>query len=566
MRGRGTAPCALGRGEYPERVVAMKGRGVWKAAVTVIAISLVASICAAASASPTKHATAQDLPITTPAGTKPVEQITWALTALPTTLDPIHIFNYNNISLSLLCESVLRQAPNGAITPGLATYSFTNPKTLVLTLRPGVKFWDGTPVTPADVVYSLTRNTNPTLGGFFADAFNRVQSISATGKHSVTIKLKRPDYWLPRQLSSTPGVIVEKAYVKQAGTNYGTPTGGIMCTGPYKLLSWKVGDVLSVVRNDGYWNHTVKPLVREIDFKAISVPATITAAFLNGSVQGMYYPFGLPTLLQLRQSSNVTVTVGAGETSDNFIISSLQGALGDVRVRRALSLAFDRQGIINATYSGTALLPKAFQGPGSWGYAPSVFRAGYKALPFLKQNIAEAKQLIAAAGASGKTINLAFTPQIPSIATEASMVQNAAEAIGLKVQMDSMPAVKYFSLFNDPTQRAGIDGFFTVNYADFADPGAWLYRFAHTSGTTFGGYSEYNNPKATALLNQARATADDTKRAQLVVAAQKLIIADLPWIPIAVPDNVLLTSSNLTGAVASFSFMFAPWADHLGGK
>ena len=100
-------------------------------------------------------------------------------------------------------------------------------------LRPGVKFWDGHPVTAADVVYSLDRNTNPKLGGFYGAVFNRVQSIQATGPTQVTITLKQPDYWLEGELSSMPGVIIEKSFAQQQGKNYGTPAGSIMCTGAY---------------------------------------------------------------------------------------------------------------------------------------------------------------------------------------------------------------------------------------------------------------------------------------------------------------------------------------------
>ena len=67
---------------------------------------------------------------------------------------------------------------------------------MVFRLRPGVKFWDGHPVTPADVVYSLDRNTDPKLGGFYGLVFNRVKSITATSPTQVTITLKQPDYWL----------------------------------------------------------------------------------------------------------------------------------------------------------------------------------------------------------------------------------------------------------------------------------------------------------------------------------------------------------------------------------
>ena len=67
------------------------------------------------------------------------------------------------------------------------------------------------------------------------------------------------------------------------------------------------------------------------------------------------------------------------------------------------------------------------------------------------------------------------------------------------------------------------------------------------------------------LLEEARTTADDTERAQKVAKAQALSMQDMPWIPNALPKSDLITSPDLTGAVSSFAYMFAPWANDLGG-
>ena len=102
----------------------------------------------------------------TPAGTKPVSSVVWATTRDVKSLDPVYSYGYpENTADSLMCESLLRQAPDGSLEPGLATVANPSPTTVVFTLRPGVKFWDGHPVTPADVVYSLDRNINPKFGG-----------------------------------------------------------------------------------------------------------------------------------------------------------------------------------------------------------------------------------------------------------------------------------------------------------------------------------------------------------------------------------------------------------------
>ena len=79
-------------------------------------------------------------------------------------------------------------------------------------------------------------------------------------------------------------------------------------------------------------------------------------------------------------------------------------------------------------------------------------------------------------------------------------------------------------------------------------------------------YDGFSNSQLTSLLEGARSTADPAKRAQLVAKAEELAANLLPWIPNVQPTSVLMLSSSLTGAPASFSYMFAPWADTLGGK
>jgi peptide/nickel transport system substrate-binding protein len=509
--------------------------------------------------SPTKG-----LVTSTPAGTKTVPSMVWAVYRDVNSLDPIFAFDYpENTADSLMCESLLRQAPNGALQPGLASVADPSPTTMVFTLRPGVKFWDGHPVTPADVVYSLDRNTDPKLGGFYPLVFNRVKSIAATGSNQVTITLKQPDYWLQGELASMPGIIIEKAFAQKQGKNYGTPAGSIMCTGAYMFKSWNPGVGVVAVRNPHYWNSSVHPLVDQITIKGVPDVSSFTSGMLTGGIQGSY-SFGLSTLNQLKNSSAVKVYQGPGWSTDAFIVSSFKGVLGSLKVRQALSLALNRQGIVNSVYRGAALMPRWLSNPGTFGYGKSVFTAAYDSSPVLTQNITEAKKLVQQAGATGKTFTIGTSSQLANIAAVTGDYQAAAQAIGLKVVLKSVSAQNYINFFIDPKARAGIDGFLTVNYGDYADPAALLSTLVLPGGSQ--NYTNFNNPKITADLEQARSTANLNKRAALVAGAEKLTMQQLPWIPNVQPTSLLLLGKGLTGAVASFAYMFAPWADGLGGS
>lgn len=537
-----------------------------RGALAALSLVLVATACgrSVTETNPSPSGEGIALATTTPAGNQPVDSITWGTYREISSLDPIYAFDYpENTILAVLCETLLHQNPDGSITSGLADLSYTDPTHLVFTLKPGITFWDGNPLTPEDVVYSLERNTDTSLGGFYGATYNRVSSIEATGSNQVTITLKQPDYWLPGELASTSGWIVEKAYVVAKGKDFGNPTGGTMCTGPYQLDSWKPGDVFTVVRNDDYWDPDVHPLVREIDFKPAPDEAGLTSALLNRGMNG-YFGFAISTIPQLKQSDAVTVTDGYGWNSDDFIVSSFDGALGDVRVRQALSMALDRQGIIDTVYKGSALMPKAFTGPGTWGYGRGVFEQAWNDLPDLEQNIEAAKQLVDQAGATGETITLGMSSELANMATTASAYQAAAEAIGLHSKLKSVSAQNFINFFIDPKYREDVDGFFTINYGDYADPAALLASFVLPEGSQ--NYSGYENAEVTRLLEAARTEADPDQRARDVAEAQAMVMQDLPWIPNALPNSELITSSNLTGATASFAYMFAPWANELGGK
>ena len=171
-------------------------------------------------------------------------------------------------------------------------------------------------------------------------------------------------------------IVIEKSFALQAGKNYGTPAGSIMCTGAYMLKSWTPGVGVVVVRNPHYWNPSVHPLVGQITIKGVPSVASLTAGLLTGAIQGDY-GVGVPTLDQLKHSGTVRVYLGPGWSSDVFVVTSLKGVLGDVRVRRALSLALNRQGIINSVYQGTAQLPRWLSNPGTFGYGTSVFAGAY---------------------------------------------------------------------------------------------------------------------------------------------------------------------------------------------
>ena len=539
----------------------------WKAAAVAGACALLAAACgrppSEASSSPTGVSPVNGLVAVTPAATKPVPSVVWATNRDVISLDPIFSLGYPEFTAeSLMCESLLRQAPDGSLQPGLATVSNPSSTKLVFTLRPGVRFWDGHPVTSADVVYSLDRQMNPKLGGSYGWVFDRVASLSATGPAQVTITLKQPDYWLENELSSSAGVVIEKSFAEKEGKNYGTPAGSIMCTGAYMLKSWTPGVGVVAIRNPHYWNRSVHPLVGQITIKGVSSIAAVTAGLETGPIQGDFLNSQISTLAQLEHSNTVRVYQGPGWTTDALAVASRKGVLGSLDVRRALSLALNRQGIINSVYEGAARMPRWLSNAGTFGYGRSVFDKAYASSPVSTQDIAEARKLVRQAGATGKTITIGTTSQLPVYAGDTGAWQAAAQAIGLKVALKSVPAQDFIEFFVDPKFRAGIDAVPGVAFGDSADPASLLSQIVLPGG--FQNFDNFNDPAITAALERARSTANPDQRAALVAKAEKLTAEQLPWIPDVEPDTVLVLSKDLTGAVSSTAYMYSPWANRLG--
>jgi peptide/nickel transport system substrate-binding protein len=499
---------------------------------------------------------------TTPAAKGQTGAVTWATYREVGTLDPIQAFDYpENTVITALCDSLLQQQPDGSIKPGLATLDKSNPLEWKLKINTNAKFWDGKSVTPADVVYSLKRNTNKALAGFYGQVFTNVSAISASGPDQVTIKLSKPDNWLGGELSQMPGIVLEKAYVESKGKKFGTPSGGTMCTGAFKLKSWRPGDNLTAVRNDGYWDTALKPKAAAMVFKGVSDDSSLTSGLLTNEITGTY-PQPLTTLDQLKASNKLTVTAGPSFSSDALVISSLTGALKDVRVRGALSMAIDRHAYIQTLYKGYALLPRTLANPGTWGYQRDVFEKDWDSQPDPAFDVTKAKQLVKAAGGGSKTLVIGTSAEVNSLQTAANAVRQAAVSMGLKAKFKSVSAANYINFFTDPKARQGVDCFLTTNYPDYADPAALYNTLAMPGGSQ--NYDNFSDPRITAAMNTARTTSDEKVRAQMTAKAGRLINETLPWIALADPEQIVVTDRRITGEPASFMYMGGPWAAMIG--
>lgn len=493
-----------------------------------------------------------------------VDNVKWLLAKEPKSLDlDVRSDSDSNAVLANVCERLFQTQPDLSMRPHLAdSGTYTDPTTLVLKLRAGVTFHDGSPMTADDVVWSLRRHAAD--GNNESDEFERVQSIERTGDAEVTVRLKEPDALFTKALAGNAGIVLDREQAEPAGKDYGTPGRGDACSGPYTLKEWKAGSRITLERYDAYWDKSRKPLVRSATFGWADENAMVNS-MTTGAADGTYLTTmsAVPPL-----AGNGSLTVSYGSSSRAWtLIPTERGGMKDPRVRRALSLALDRQGIAKAAFAGLATPWKTPLGPGAWGYEKATFQAGYDALQGAPAqptaaDLDAAKKLIAEVGPAAPTLVVA-NDGTPTRNLIANAVVDAARRIGLKAEIKTMSGADFTSLYTDQALRKSVDMFADDWYISKADPAGFYDNALTGSNNNWVGFS---SPEYDKVVNEALRTTDDAARAKLLVEAERRFTADAVWLSLVQVPNVLITSAKLTGAPASMANVAYPWLADLGAK
>jgi len=539
--------------------------------LTVPTIAAIAAACGNTSNSTSvvsgaAGATQVGTDVTTPAPSGELAQLKWGLFYEPSSLDWIYSYNYEeNTVVTNVTEALMRLTPQFEIIPSLAQgYKLADDLTHVYTIRQGVKFHDGTPMTTADVIYSLQRNQNPNSYWFFA--FTNVKSVEQTGPWEVTVRMKKADVTFPGLMSTPAGGVGPEAYVKAKGKNYGTPAAGPVGTGPFKFQAWNQGANIALERNDAYWDTAHTPMTKAIQFSFIPEESTMTTGLLSGEIDGAYHtPYS--GINQLKSSSAGKLYLGKSMLFTVIYISTTTGPMADVNIRKALLMAIDRKALAQTVYSGAATpLPNTQLPLAQWGYARAQAAAAFAKLPQPKVDIAGAKKLAAKADTSG-TVVIATRASFQRYINIASIVQDAGKKIGLNIQIKAINPNDYGDLFFSSDARKGIDLFVSENYADIPEPLETLYDTVTPQppdAAVSYNYNDYDNPTVTAALDQAIGESDENKRAALIIKAQSVLAQNPANLPLVSPAVPLFMSSRVTGAPASFCYLYYPWARDIG--
>jgi peptide/nickel transport system substrate-binding protein len=503
----------------------------------------------------------------TPAATGPLESATWAVGYEPASLDwRICYATVENTIVVNITESLMLMTPEFGYEPGLAaSYENPDPTKWIFKIRENVQFHDGSTMTADDVEFSLRRNMDP--ASFWAPWMTSIAEVKATGPLEVTVTLKQPDVLFLQMMAMPSGGVGKADYIKAKGENYGSPKGLPVGTGPYKVDAWTQGSGITLVAHDGYWDTAHAPKTKKIEFTFISDDTTLTNALTSGQVDGGYFPPFTAVPQMLGASATGTLYRGPSMLTSVVFFTMKEGPFRDPKVRTALSRAIDKPAIAKNVFNGAAdALPDTTVPLAAWGYGKDEAKAAYEALAGPEANLEEAKKLFAEAGSPAGPVKVAVRSTQVDQDTGAVM-QAAAKAIGLDMQLETLTAPQVVNLLYDEKARVKYDAFLSSRYySDVADPVELLVEFLAPPepGVLSYNYDEYDQPQVTELLSKARQSPDEAERVKLLIEAQALAAPDTPVLGLVAPASLVFLKKGVTGVPASFSFLYYPWARDLG--
>ena len=394
-------------------------------------------------------------------------------------------------------EGLTRIGPDGTVEPALATdWSFA-PDGLSVTfhLRDGVTFHDGKPFDADVAKFTLDRARAEGAENAQPGLFAAIGEVVADDPSTITVKLTRPDADLPYALGWGDAVMV---HPDTAGTNKETPVG----TGPFRFKEWRRGDRVILERSADYWGEA--PAIQTAEFAFVADATVALAALLAGDVHA-FPTFPAPESLPVIESNpQFHVEVGTTEGETILAINSAKAPFDDVRVRRAIAAAIDRQALVDGAMYGTATPIGSHMPPHDPAYVDLTGVNAY--------DPDKARALLEEAGAANLAVEIALPPPY--------YARRSGEIIAAQLR------------------AVGVDA--SVRPVEWAE---WLAKIfkghefdltivAHTEPADIGIYARpdyyfhVDNPRFEAVMSELEGESDPEKRIALLKEAQERIAED----------------------------------------
>jgi peptide/nickel transport system substrate-binding protein len=428
--------------------------------------------------------------------------LTIALSAEPTGLDPTtspsatikRVVHHN------LLESLLKVNRMGKVVPALAkSYHVSKDgKEYTFYLHPGVKFHDGKACTAEDVKFSLERILDEKTAAPYRKYYVGIESIQVVDPLTVKIKVKKFDSNFLFNLARGDAVIVSSSNVDQLKSQ---PIG----TGPFKLVEWRRGDSVILERNPNYYQKGI-PYLDKVIFKIIPDPAAQLAALRAGDADVLAYDLSPENAALLEKDPRFKVLKGNTTTEVIMAMNQSRKPFNDAKVRQAITLAIDRQAIIQGAMYGYGTPIGSHMDPTNPYYEDLS-----KLVPF---NPEKAKQLLAEAGYPNGFEAVLKLPEPYTYARRSGeIIADQLSKVGIKLTLE---VIQWGQWVDRVFKNADYD-LTVIGHAEPFD--IEIYGWADY-------YFRYNNPKFQELMKKAEEEMNEKNRKETYGRIQMLLAED----------------------------------------
>jgi peptide/nickel transport system substrate-binding protein len=472
-----------------------------------------------------------------------------------TSIDPhYHNLNPNNVLTEYVFDRLVRFDAAYHPEPALAvSWKTVDPTTWEFKLREGVKFHDGTPFTPDDVVFTFARIpqvlNSPSSFNFAVKPITRLEVVDA---NTIRLHTAEPSPLMPFNMANVK--IVSRKHGEGATTGDYNTLKAAVGTGPYRVVEFVVGDHAVFQRNESWWDK--KPKWEKVTYRLIANDASRNAALQSGDVDVIDQ---VPTrdVADLRKNAKLSIVSAPGQRLIYLSVDEGRAEtpwatdaagnklpvnpLKDLRVRRALSLAINRDAIRDRLMDGFSAPTGQLMPEGASGYDASI-----KPDPYDPER---ARKLLAEAGfANGLGLTL-HGPNDRYI-NDSKIVEAIAQMwtrTGVKTIVDTMPSTTYFSRairFEFSIRLTGWS-------SDTGEASSNLITLVASSNPEKGrgaifDPTHYANPQVDAIIERSLATIDPEQREDLYRQAERMAMPELPLIPIHHQMNIWAIRKGLT--------------------
>lgn len=514
------------------------------------AISPTPAVGAPASPAPTQ---AQQAPTQPPAQTERDKTLIVAFSRDATTLDPAVYYDFEG---QMVMDAVYEQmvtyklddAGNPTIVPKLAERWEVSPdsKEYTFHLRKGVKFHDGEPYNAEAQKLAYDRMVAINGGpAFMVSAY--VDKITVVDEYTLKLTLKGsyPEYldilagfWCPSRAVSPKAVTANTVNNDSAKEWFREHAVG---TGPYKLQSWDHGQQMVLVKNDDYWGGWDGKHFDKVVVKIVPEVSTQRLLLEKGDIDGIIFPLSAEDAAALRKAPRVTV----GGSPTNFMmmmyLNTQAGPTQDVKVRQALSEAFDYKTAVESIFKDTAVLNNS---PIPIGYA------GYVAAKPQK-DLDKAKQLLAQAGYPPKklSVEIEFEEGNTVYRRVAEMFQADLKSIGVELSIREITVGAAWDYLGGGA-KSGLQVFFDRYAPDNQDSLEIMTALWHSKNGVIN-FTFLNDPKVDSLLDSAMAEPDRVKREPILAQVNQKILDDADGIFVGQQAQLLAWRDNVGGVNVS---------------